>query len=295
MNRPVVSIVMAYYERAALLKTTLASFKTLGYSNDVEVIIVDDGSIREPLAIDASEYEFRIKCIIIPSSKKRHINSCVPYDVGFEQANGDVVIIQNPECIHLDNIVNHALHNSNDTNYLSYSCYSLNEESTKRISENGWERERIRFHAEPRAAGSDGQDGWYNHSKYKPNAYHFCSAISGINLKLLGGFDARYAKGIGFDDDEFLYRVRAFPLTVKIVDDLSVLHQYHYSKRVYDKELERKMHANWVLYQFYTKNGQKRLRYAYYRLYIAFYSRGYARVAKLLRRLYPGFSSSLRT
>lgn len=284
---------MAYYERAALLDNTLASFKALGYGDEVEVVIVDDGSVQEPLAVDPADFPFKVVCVYIPRSGKKHINPCIPFNAGFAKATANIIIIQNPECIHLGDVVDHAIMNCDDSNYLSYACYSLDETTTKAISENGLDRER--FVAKPQAAIADGQYGWYNHSDLKPSSYHFCSAITKRNLQRLGGFDARFAHGIGFDDDEFLYRVRALPLAVKIVDDPFVLHQYHYSRRVYDKHLKRTMHANWVLFQFYTKHGRAPLRYAYYRLYMAFYSRGMTRIAKVLRRLYPGFSSSLRS
>jgi len=288
-----VSIVMAYYERDALLRNTLASFKSLGYGDDVEVIIVDDGSIREPLSVDPTAFAFRVKTIMIPSSGKRHINPCIPFNAGFAKAEANIVIIQNPECIHLKDIVRHARENCDEKSYLSYACYSLDEGTTKAITTEGWELVRTKFYLNQTAAGGDGQAGWYNHSSFKPTAYHFCSAITKSNLERLGGFDAKYANGIGFDDDELLYRIRTLPLDVKIIDGFPVLHQYHYSKRVYDKQLNRKMHANWVLFQFYTKHGRKPLRFAYYKLYMAFYSRGFGRIAKLIRRIHPGFSSSL--
>lgn len=285
---------MTYYERSALLKNTLDSFMLLGYKNDIEVIIVDDGSIIEPLKVDENKYNFPVKCIILPTKNKNHINSCIPYNQGFKNANGDIVIIQNAECIHLNNIVAYAKKNCTDDNYLSFSCYSLEEDITEEIKKNGWEAMQQFLTLEKKPAKIDGHSGWYNHSIYKPNAYHFCSAILNKNLKILGGFDEKYSHGIGFDDDELIYRIRKFPLRVEIIDEVSVLHQFHYNKRVYNKQLDDKMHSNWVLYKFYTKGGQKALRYMYYKLYNAIYSRGYKRIAKILRQLYPGFSKSLK-
>jgi GT2 family glycosyltransferase len=47
------------------------------------------------------------------------------------------------------------------------------------------------------------------------------------DLDKVGGFDERYAKGISYDDDDFLYRVNDKGLSIKIVNDPFVIHQYH--------------------------------------------------------------------
>ena len=46
-------------------------------------------------------------------------------------------------------------------------------------------------------------------------------------MKKLGGFDERYAKGIEYDDNEFLLRIKRLGLNLSISDDISVVHQYH--------------------------------------------------------------------
>ncbi len=75
---------------------------------------------------------------------------------------------------------------------------------------------------------ADGEAGWYNHSKYRPNAYHFCTAITKKNMNKLGGFDERFALGIAYDDDELIERVKSI-VEIKFVDDTIVLHQNHYN------------------------------------------------------------------
>jgi hypothetical protein len=76
----------------------------------------------------------------------------------------------------------------------------------------------------------EGYACWYNHSIYRPAAYHFVSAITKKNMDKLNGFDERYSNGIGFDDDEFLYRIKLLGLDVQIHDEPFVIHQWHYSE-----------------------------------------------------------------
>ena len=73
----------------------------------------------------------------------------------------------------------------------------------------------------------DCQNGWYNHSIYNPNAFHFTSAITMKDLEELGGFDERYADGIGYDDMDLIARIRRKGMSVEIVDDPYVIHQAH--------------------------------------------------------------------
>jgi GT2 family glycosyltransferase len=69
--------------------------------------------------------------------------------------------------------------------------------------------------------------GWYNHSIYRPEAWHFCSAITRENMSKLNGFDERYAMGVACDDSEFITRIRRLGLKVIITEEVSVIHQYH--------------------------------------------------------------------
>lgn len=70
--------------------------------------------------------------------------------------------------------------------------------------------------------------GWYNHPRYNNRNLHFLSCISYNNLKKIGGFCNELKDGIGYDDDEFLYRIKKI-LKVKCFNSNSCIgiHQYH--------------------------------------------------------------------
>jgi GT2 family glycosyltransferase len=91
-----------------------------------------------------------------------------------------------------------------------------------------------------------GDNGWYNHSIYNPGRFHFCSAIMREDLYDLGGFDERYAHGLGFDDNEFLNRILKKGMDVQMIDDPFVVHQHHDCANNADQSL---MDINAKLYE----------------------------------------------
>ncbi len=121
-----ISIVMAYYNRK---QQTIFTLDTISKSKhqDYEVIIVDDGSSSENRLEDVIyKYKFPIKLIRIEPLNKKWINPCIPYNIGFKHASGDIIIIQNPEVCYIGDIisyVNNQLYNKHDM-YLSFRCFA---------------------------------------------------------------------------------------------------------------------------------------------------------------------------
>jgi len=224
-----VSIVTAYHNRKDLFLKTLESINKSQYK-DIEVIVVDDGSSNEHRLDDIlPKYSF-LKLIRLENKDKWYVNPCVPYNIGFKEAKGDIIIIQNPECYHFHDVISYVVENLKKEEYFSFSCYSLDNSST-----NNMDSTLNRDFIINKPIGHDGDNGWYNHSIYRPVGYHFCSAIHRDNLVDLGGFDERYADGIAFDDNELLVRINRKGLKLKIIDTHTVLHQWHYSSNNYQK------------------------------------------------------------
>lgn len=221
-----ISIVMAYFNRRNLLLETLKSIERSSV-DDYEIIIVDDaGSER----IDDLQCE-KIKVIRIEPKDKWYHNSCIPFNIGFKHARGDVVMIQNPECLHVHDVLRYVTDHITDKNYISISCYSINEQATKYISV----EDHVEMLRRMPQQSADNYTGWYNHPVYRPVHYHFCSAITKRNLGILGGFDERYAFGTGYEDDDLIDRIRRWGLEMIIADQVSVIHQWH--PKVYDMNI----------------------------------------------------------
>lgn len=228
-----ISVVTAYYNRKKQFYNTL---KTISNSEvkDFEVIAVDDCSDNENRLEDLiNEFPF-LKIIRLEKENKWYINPCVPFNIGFKQAKGDIIIIQNPECLHVGDVLKSSL-NIKDDEYFSFGCYSINEEATEKISNIDLNLENILevISPMPIAVSQDGDNGWYNHGIFRPVRFHFTSAITKKMLDLLGGFDERYAKGIAFDDNELLVRIDRLGLKTKFINHPFTTHQWHYSSNNY--------------------------------------------------------------
>lgn len=227
-----ISIVTAYYNRKTLFEKTLQSIdsqiKKFGIS--VEVIAVDDGSKDEERLENLTEKYPFLKIIYLDPKNKWYKNSCIPFNIGFRAAKGDKIIIQNPECYHLDNILEFTEKNLKDNVYLSFGCFSLGKEETNNLEilVNNNSIMNV-INQNNHCMKMDGMNGWYNHSLHRPFAYHFCCAISRNDLLDLGGFDERYALGIGEDDIELVHRIKLKGMQINFVDSLIVLHQNHYN------------------------------------------------------------------
>jgi len=225
-----VSIVMAYYNRKPQLYKTLETISQSKFRGNLEVIIVDDGSDDEH-RLDSVNQDFNlnIKVIRINPEDKWYKNPCIPFNKGFSAATGEIIIIQNPECCHLGDVVSMATRVSKNQ-YFTFHAYSLDKAQTESLKEINLSTDPLPFELMEGTAGLEGTTGYYNHAKFRPVAFHFCSAMHRSNLEKLNGFDERYAKGIGFDDNEFLVRITRLGLNIAFVASPFVLHQYHYNE-----------------------------------------------------------------
>jgi len=216
-----ISIVMSYYNRIALLQYTLKTIQKSKYKN-FEVVIVDDFSNKEN-SLQGIKNEFSdISINLIEMSSlmkvKEYNNPCIPYNVGFRASKGDIILIQNPECCHVGDVISFAVNHIKENNYLSFHCFACDRNDLTKLH-NG---ETIIYDRQQPSKAK-----WYNHREHRPTGYHFCTAISRKNLIKLNGFDERFAFGHSYDDDEFLQRIKNLELNIEFVEDPHVIHQWH--------------------------------------------------------------------
>jgi len=229
---------MAYYNRRNLLYNTLMQFQNLYQDYDYEVIIVDDASDEEH-KIKYFEEQFPNTRVIEITKKEKNDLGCrgpgAVYNKGFAEAVGEIIIIQNPECYHVGNILGHAIENLQEQDYFSYSCFSPNNnELTAELlnSNNVYALLNDKDFKDRNNFNSTDCLNWYNHptDRGRQTAYHFCSAIYKSKLDLINGFDERFSDGYCFDDDAFILSIKhnlKLKITIPAPDDGFVIHQYH--------------------------------------------------------------------
>jgi glycosyltransferase involved in cell wall biosynthesis len=248
-----ISIVTAYYNRKQLFYKTLRSIERFEYSEPFEFIAVDDGSIEEERIEDlAREFPF-LKVIRLEKKNKWYQNSCIPFNEGFRHAKGDKIIIQNPECYHFSNVIEFAGQNLKNGEYLSFGCFALDKKTTDHYPDYYPDYIINDCISQPSSQNSTVEGNiWYNHSVYKPHAYHFCVALAKKDLDKLQGFDELLSLGIAYDDNEFVRRVKNM-LNIKFADNILVLHQNHYSPQSTSYDNRKRSHfyygINNILFQ----------------------------------------------
>jgi len=219
-----ISIVMSYYNRLRQLRHTLQTISNSRHK-DVEIVIVDDfsddGDKLDTLPKLFPNLAFNIMHMHDRQDKKTYCNPCVPYNIAFRASRGDKIIIQNPECCHMGDVLQYTQANLTDSNYLSYHCYAATKSETD-----------VLHTGQPMPMFTHKKSRWYNHITDRPAAFHFACAITRKNLVELNGFDERYACGHDYDDAELVVRIQNLGLAIEFVADPWVVHQYH--RKTYD-------------------------------------------------------------
>lgn len=256
-----ISIVMAYYNRKQQLINTLNDFEKKYKNYNYEVVIVDDNSnIQNKLNDIINKYEINIKLIEITEKEKgNRVNPCIPYNIGFKKASGDIIIIQNPECYHINDILDYTYRNLFENDYLTFSCFTANSNNiTNLIIENKnpisliKNKDFLNLNKKYSETNYCNNMNWYNHPIERPVGYHFCSAIYKTKLDIIGGFDERFADGISYDDDELLLSIKyKLNLNMYIVDSnlCFVVHQWHEREQFKLKNKEELVIKNKILYE----------------------------------------------
>jgi GT2 family glycosyltransferase len=202
--------------------------------NNFEIIAVDDASADNQSIADLPNTfsSLNLRVVRINKNAKWWVNPCMPNNIGFAVASGDVFIIQNPECLHMGDIISYTAKHMLSNKYIAFGCYALDNNKTRQVvSVNGGATEELLKIISPTndvlLEACPSMNRWYQHSKYSDRCLNFCTAISREDLEDLGGFDEEYAEGISYDDTEFIARVRKKGMDVGMVDNPFVLHQWH--------------------------------------------------------------------
>ena len=249
MGEKKISIIMAYFNRKPQLLFTLKKITESEYKN-FEVIIVDDCSnIDNNIDNIEKNYNFKIKLIKINKNEKTWINPCVAYNIGIKNADGEIIILQNPEVCHVGDCIKFVGDNLIKKDWLTLNCYGLrnfnHNEKLYNFNNNikiynyikKIDNDKVGGNAAFREEKND-VGGWLNNFEKHFVAYHYFAAIYKDDLKnkMEDGFHLNYKNGICWDDNDFIkyliYNKFNFKCTEFLKNKPFVIHQYH------DKDLQ---------------------------------------------------------
>lgn len=246
---------MAYQDRQEQLNKTLQTYIESAY-RDFNVIIVDDCS-KEDIVLPELPFTVDIVKII----KRDWYNSGVVYNIGFNKAleyKPDIVIITNPECYHVGDVISHSL-TVTDENYISFGCFKLNKGTNGNIQELIEQNNYIIRYDDN---GTWNQPcAWGNHPTIDPVGFHYASAITTKNLIKINGFEERFAHGVSFEDDYLVRQIKALGLRIDITEYPFVVHQYHDSWQTIDQVPELWKLNELILYDLIGIKEDKEIDY----------------------------------
>jgi|APSaa5957512622_1039677.scaffolds.fasta_scaffold66548_1 glycosyltransferase involved in cell wall biosynthesis len=268
MKNKTVTIVFSYYNRKKQFLFTMKTLAKTKYNKAlIDIVVVDDGSDDEHLLDEGflyKHFKIPIKVIRIEKTTKTWLNPCVAYNIGFKYAKGDIIIYQNPECCHVNDIISYTVENLEIEEYFSFACVAIlqpyGDNATLYCYDNFYKiycnckkyvlrinklgiriNENITYCLK-----------FYNHQWIKPKHYHFCAAIHKSQMMKLNGFNEHMKDKYCYDDDEILLRISL--LCKKIIVPMEngfVIHQYHESSIPPNTDMTDV--SNQYLYEKYEK------------------------------------------
>lgn len=210
------SIVMPYFDRLAQLERTLVSFGHHYHSRaDYEIVVVEDEKNTDGLNELLGRFtHLPVRWFRMETGGDTYTPSSL-YNEGAKIAHGRYLILTNPECLHLTDVLSgcdRILQNASDSVYIVCACRHV---TRCVMGPSGFES--LTYRPGP----------WYQHSQKKNKLLNFCSIIPAALYRDIGGFDEAFDPGYAYADDDFRDRVLATASRLVISDDLMVLHQEH--------------------------------------------------------------------
>ena len=222
------SIVIPYFNKRQLLLNTLKSINHFKGEYPVEVIIVDDTSSRDQSIHDIKVLfpNLNINLIIVQRNPITWRGPTVAYNIGFNVARGDVILINGTDCVHMGDMIGYVFSKLPINAYISFSAYkgmSLPDDIFHTLN---WD-DPEKMGMLGKSFNTEVKENWHVHSRFFYYLIPFCAAIATEDMEKLSGMDERFELGIGYDDNDFIDRVINLGLDVFLIDDPFCVHQKH--------------------------------------------------------------------
>ena len=147
----------------------------------------------------------------------------IAYNTGFNEAKGDIILLNSCDCIHMGNIIEFVRNNMIKKTYLSFATLAGTESLAGYFDSVVWDETVMGRIKELYGF----RNGWWRSHKTNRILIPFCASIMHEDLATLNGYDERFVDGIGYDDCDFIDRVANLGLNMVLVDEPFCIHQYH--------------------------------------------------------------------
>lgn len=210
------SFIIPYYHRPSFQITLSSMLHFYGGRSDWEVLVIEDSKdTQEDTDILVGILQ---KFPTLPVRRLWFDNSGAHtgvkiFNYGARESHGEFLILQNPECAHMSNILSGLDAEFSDGVEKHVVCAVLS------VNFEGLVDTFQEFKPTPNI--------WYQHSVYNNRQYHFCAALPKDTYTRVGGFDEAYAKGVSYDDDDFVLTLKKNRVPIVSRDHLLAVHIEH--------------------------------------------------------------------
>ncbi|WP_127530127.1 glycosyltransferase family 2 protein [Paenibacillus kobensis] len=228
------TVVIPTFQRTELLANTLAYLnKQDRYTDDLEVIVVDDGSNDGGRTRDmVSQFQARYDLKYIYLERIPDASASRTRNAGLDIARGDIVVFMDDDILVRENfLTEHArYHDQYDSLLTLGHRRNLNEAITNRINGQTFTRQELTEESFPETRMHILQLQSFNLNSCKDawiHAYSFTMSVKRKNLQRNGiCFDEAYQLW-GSEDVDFGYQLYVNGMKVVLNPEIEVYHQYH--------------------------------------------------------------------
>jgi len=227
---PDITICMSYFRRADLLRRTLLSVQCQNTEKAIEVVIVNDDVTSSELLTVCRQFinrpPFMNIRVFSTNRTYRYRNQNWAMNCAIQRASAKYLIIQNPECFHVGNVIDglwSQLVASQVDPFYCVKTLSLTPDDNIWLSQREPEWLQRLDVLTSEFAGRSEFVGRNN-----PRLLCFCLGSTAAAIGKIGGFDEDI-KEIGYDDDLLAFHAQVNHFDCRILDlaDYYVLHQDH--------------------------------------------------------------------
>ena len=211
------SFILPYYRRLDHLWNTLLSYRNhyAGQNNDWEVVVVvDQASDDEEKLLEVLDSFQDLPICRMNSPVGNGINPVIARNAAAVSARGQYLVQTNPECMHKENVLTYfdQVLQADPETYIVCACEDVRLDGRAKAFRDLLEAKHL---------------AWYDHPKHNARMLHWCSCLSRTQYMAVGGFDEYYHQLIGYDDNDFLQKIRHSGMRITYQEAPAVSHIHH--------------------------------------------------------------------